>query len=81
LPPPACCAAALHGLSPLQTHIKLAAVLTQHLAVAAVLDLGTARDLALLETAAEFIARLVWCGTDPLAHFTLRCQVVVRWSF
>ncbi len=55
---PACCPA-LHGLSPLETHLRLAAWLTGALGVAAVLDLGTARDLVLLETAAEFVQRWV----------------------
>ncbi|KAJ9523910.1 hypothetical protein QJQ45_022344, partial [Haematococcus lacustris] len=48
--------AAFYGLSPGETQQRLAAWLASR-GVASVLDLGTARDMALVETAAEFIAR------------------------
>ncbi len=48
--------AARHGLTPGQAQRKLA-TLFRGLGAAHVLDLGLARDMALLETAAEFVAR------------------------
>ena len=48
--------AARHGLTPGQAQRKLAA-LFRALGAAHVLDLGLARDMALLEAAAEFVAR------------------------
>jgi len=48
--------AARHGLTPGQAQRKLAA-LFRGLGAAHVLDLGLARDMALLEAAAEFVAR------------------------
>ena len=48
--------AARHGLTPAHAQRKLAA-LFRGLGAAHVLDLGLARDMALLEAAAEFVAR------------------------
>ena len=48
--------AARHGLTPSQCQRKLAALFRGQ-GAAHVLDLGLARDMALLEAAAEFVAR------------------------
>ncbi len=65
-------AAALAGLGPLDAWRRLVAWL-QGLGVAHVCDIATARDLALLETAAEFVQRCA--ATTPAQSSTVLVRV------
>jgi iron only hydrogenase large subunit-like protein len=65
--------AALHGLpSAADAHLRLATFFKKVLGARAVLDLGVAREVALLEAAEEFCARYALSGRLAAAASTLR---------
>ena len=70
--------AALHGLPPAAAQGKLAAFL-KALGVRAVLDASAARDLALLEASAEFVARFRASRGDVPGALP-RCTCQADWS-